>query len=328
MVTATPGRPAMTASRASVHRGCMASREGRSRRPGEGPGTGASGGRARRAAVVVGLDSRDSWVHALDWAVDQAVLEHRPLTIVHAVQAAEELWHDPEGRDTRIGVTTSSPAQLLLDQARARALERAPDLTVHELLQSGSARDVLSTAAADAHLLVIGAREHRGAWVRLFGSAGTAIARRPPCAVVVVHHNHPGRVHSGVVAGVDETEHSQSALRFAFEQAAEHRWPLTVVHVTPQVRPGRERRRPDERPDLPLASALSGAAEDFPDVSVRTVVERGDDPAGRLLRAGRSANLIVVGAHHGRPVSDVLHGSVVTPVVSRARCPVAVVPHR
>lgn len=70
-------------------------------------------------------DSWDSWRRTLDWAADQAVREHRPLPMVHAVAAAEELWRDPQGRDTRVGVVTVSggaghtraPAQLLLDRA-------------------------------------------------------------------------------------------------------------------------------------------------------------------------------------------------------------------
>lgn len=322
MVITAAGPPAMPARWPGGEVGDMSSQQHREAEV--APWT----GHAAPGAVVVGLDGRDHWSRTLDWAVDQAVLEHRPLTVVHAVEAAEELWHDPQGHDTRIGVAAGpAPAQLLLDRARARALARAPGLAVHGVLQSGGTRDVLATAAADAHLLVAGARGHRGPWARLLGSAGTALARRPPCAVVVVHQDHPGRVHSGVVAGVDDTEHSQSALRFAFEQASEHRWPLTVVHVTPQVRPEPRGDRPETRPDLPLATALAGAVEDFPDVPVRTLVEHGD-PAGRLLRVGRSANLIVVGAHHGRPISDVLLGSVVRPVVGRAECPVAVVPQR
>ncbi|MFC7493569.1 MULTISPECIES: universal stress protein [unclassified Nocardioides] len=278
-----------------------------------------------RGAIVVGLDARDTWTRTLDWAVDQALVEKRPLTLVHAVDAAEDLWHDTQGRDTRIGVLPApSAGQLLLDRARARALERAPRLTVDEVLHSGTPRDVLATAAHDAHLLVIGARNHRGPWVRLFGSTTTAISRRPPCAVVVVRPDHPTRVHSGVLVGVDDTRHSQAALRFAFVQASLHRWPLTVMHVAPEIL---LTERPDERPEerLHLANALSGTPEDFPDVPLRSVVAYGE-PAGCLLDAGRSMNLVVVGAHHGRRMSDVLQGSVVAPLVERARCAVAVVP--
>lgn len=281
---------------------------------------------ARRAGeIIVGVDPRDDWQRALDWAVDQAAVEGRALTIVHAVEASEELWHDAHGHDNRIGVEErAAPTQLLVDRARERALTRAPGLTVHESLHRGSPRSVLTAAATGAHLLVIGARRHRGPWARVFGTVGTAVTRHPSCPVVVVRTDHPGRVHNGVLVGVDETEHSQAALRFAYRQASLHRWPLTALHVAPDP-------IPDYGPDahvqeqLQLAEAVAGSAEEFPDVPAATRVVFGE-PAGCLLRAGMSMNLIVLGAHHGATMSDVLLGSVVVPVVERARCAVAVVP--
>lgn len=274
--------------------------------------------------ILVGLDARGGWERPLDWAVDQAVLEHRGLTIVHAVDSAESLWRDPSGHDVRIGVKEApAPSQLLLDRARARALARAPELVVHQQLSSGTPRGALSTAAADAHLLVVGSRDRRGPWPLLLDSVGAAISRRPPCPTVIVHADHPGTVHRGVLVGVDDTGASQSALRFAFQQASLRRWPLTVLHVAPEPVLGVS--GDDGQEHLHVANAIAGAGEDFPDVRVRAVIDHGD-PSGSLLRAAKSMNLVVVGAHHGRAISDVLAGSVVAPVVHRARCPVAVVP--
>jgi nucleotide-binding universal stress UspA family protein len=191
-------------------------------------------------------------------------------------------------------------------------------------VHTGSPPGVLAAAAAEAHLLVIGARDHRWLWARVFGTVGTTIARRPPCAVVVVHDGHPGRVRRGVLVGVDDTAFSQPALRFAFQQASLHGWPLTVLHVAPD---GLIDQRPDDREleRFHLASALAGETEMFPDVNVTASVVRGE-PATCLLRAGAAMNLVVVGAHHGRPASDLLRGSVVVPVVERARSDVAIVP--
>uniref|UniRef100_UPI0025F36893 universal stress protein n=1 Tax=Nocardioides sp. TaxID=35761 RepID=UPI0025F36893 len=74
-----------------------------------------------------------------------------------------------------------------------------------------------------------------------------------------------------------------------------------------------------------LAEAVAGLHETYPDVHVQTVVGRGD-PAAGILDAGRRMNLIVLGAHEGRSLADLLLGSVVSPVVEQADCPVAVVP--
>jgi nucleotide-binding universal stress UspA family protein len=60
-------------------------------------------------------------------------------------------------------------------------------------------------------------------------------------------------------------------------------------------------------------------------VPVRTSVERGE-PVSTILRPGTLMNLTVLGAHHGPLVTDLLRGSVVSPVVQQAPSPVAVVP--
>jgi nucleotide-binding universal stress UspA family protein len=276
----------------------------------------------------VGLDTHDGWERPLDWAVDQAVLEGRALTIVHAMDGPESLWRSPTGHEARLGVLDRpAPPQLFLDAARVRALSRAPELIVHEVLHSGGPREVLAATAADAHLLVIGSHRRRHVWARLAGSVSASIARRPPSAVVVVHDGPRDDRHDGVLVGVDDSGSSQAALRFAFAQASLRGWPLTVMHVAPEpIAEARNAERQQEE-RLHLANALAGASEDFPDVPVRTAVTQGDPPHS-LLEAARTMGLVVVGAHHGRAVSDVLLGSVVIPVVERARCSVAVVPAR
>ena len=274
--------------------------------------------------IVVGLDTHDTWEDAVDWAADQAALENRPLTLVHVADAAEELWHDPAGHESRIGVVqTRTAGELVLDRARVRVADRTPGVAVHAVLRGGGVRDELHAMARDAHLLVVGSRRHRTLWSRLAGTIGSAVARRPPCPAVVVHAVHPGEVRRGVLVGIDDTEHATAALRFAFRQASLTRRPLTVVHVAPEPTYGAPADEDDQR--LSVAEAVAGLREQFPDVPVRTTVERGD-PSTKLLEAGRRMHLIVLGAHHRRPLVELLLGSVVEPVVERATCPVAVVP--
>lgn len=274
--------------------------------------------------IVVGLDDRSPWQDAVDWAVDQAVRENRALTLVHVTDTAEELWHDTGGRDRRIGVVPAPRVgELLLDQARSRAVERAPDLLVHAVLRGGTVRDELLAMAREARMLVVGSRRHRTVWSRLVGTTGSAVASRPPCPVVVVHAFHPGDVRRGVLVGIDDTEHARTALRFAFEHASTTARPLTVVHVGLRLTYGVPSDEPEQR--LAMAEAIAGLREEYPDVPVRTTVERGD-PANVLLRLGRHMHLIVLGTSHLRPIAELLLGSVVVPVVDRATCPVAVVP--
>lgn len=274
--------------------------------------------------IVVGVDAHDTWQDAVDWATDQAALEGRAVTLVHVAEAAEQIWHDPDGRERRIGVPPGpGVAGLLLEQARARATTRQPDVAVRATLCSGGVRDSLHIAARDAHLLVIGARQHRTLWSVLFGTVGSAVAKRPPCPTVVVHNVHPGTEGRGVLAGIDDTEHSRAVLRFAFQQASWRHLPLSIVHVA--LAPTYGEPTDESEQHLEMAEAIAGLGEEYPDVTVRTTIARGE-PSYALLRASRAMHLAVLGAHHRHPTSELRFGSVVAPVVERATCPVAVVP--
>lgn len=274
--------------------------------------------------IVVGVDTHDTWQDAADWAAGQAVLDGRGVTLVHVADTTEEVWHDTGGHDTRIGLARAPSApELVLEQARTRVVARAPRLAVHTVLRGGGVRGALHEVAQDAHLLVVGARRHRTLWSRLFGSVGSGVVRRPPCPAVVVHTTNPGLVHRGVLAAIDDTERSAAVLDFAFRHASQRALPLTLLHVAPEPTYGPPEDDPEER--RYLAEAVAGRREIWPDVHVQTIVRRGD-PTAEVLDAGRRMNLIVLGVHEGRSLADLLLGSVVSPVVEQADCPVAVVP--
>ena len=79
----------------------------------------------------------------------------------------------------------------------------------------------------------------------------------------------------------------------------------------------------DER--LALSEAVAGMTEKYPDVHVTTSMARGI-PQEALVRLGNRMELIVVGAHHARRLSQAFFGSVSVAVVENAAAPVAVVP--
>jgi nucleotide-binding universal stress UspA family protein len=142
---------------------------------------------------------------------------------------------------------------------------------------------------------------------------------------------------SGIVVGVDGSEHSRRALVWAMREAVQHHVPLTVITVHPHpVRPAT--RIYWAEPDLPdadsdpeftrkkvqdlvaeVASEIGGPA---PDVTVEVMT---GDPAEELARASRDADLLVVGGHH-HGFAALLAGSVSGKVTHRAACPVVVVP--
>jgi nucleotide-binding universal stress UspA family protein len=272
--------------------------------------------------VVVGLDGSPSAERALDWALAQAVLEGRHLTLAHGVDPAGSPWLDPDGVSHRAVLDTMErDAAAMLARARDRIARRAPALTVHETVRMADARVLLVDLATRAAMVVVGSRG-RGPVASLLGSVSLAVAREAACPVVVVRPGRPGLVRHGVLVGADGTEGSHVTLEFAYRQASLRGLPLTILHCCSDTAADLT-----ERTRLDVAESTSGLAEKFPEVRARTELASG--PAGVVLaRAGQRMDLVVVGAHHGGAVSALVRGSVATSVLEHASCPVAILPGR
>jgi nucleotide-binding universal stress UspA family protein len=174
----------------------------------------------------------------------------------------------------------------------------------------------------------------------LLGSVAAAVTVHAPCPVAVVRGDRftaPGPKRP-VVVGVDGSEPSMAALRYAAELAAGAGAPLTIVCA----------RRPlgvdgwvraywvavdaaadpheisDEAARVVLARAQHVAHAEYPALVVRAVAAEGP-PAAVILAHARDASLVVVGSRGRGAVASVLLGSVCHGVVHGARCPVVVV---
>ncbi|MGI9577714.1 MAG: universal stress protein [Microthrixaceae bacterium] len=141
---------------------------------------------------------------------------------------------------------------------------------------------------------------------------------------------------NGVVAGIDGSENSLDALRFAAEEAALRNLPLHVVgtYTTPIMSTGYELAVPDPD-DLDAAAAKTleaavsvvraeGALEGI-DVDVVALEGHAGE---RLISVSGDATLLVVGSRGHGGFMGLLMGSVTTYVVNHATCPVAVVRHK
>lgn len=141
---------------------------------------------------------------------------------------------------------------------------------------------------------------------------------------------------SGIVVGVDGSENSLEALRWAAEEARLRSATLRVVAVfnAPLMSTGYEVVAPDPSDLAAASSTMLDAAVDtvretggLDDVHVATEVLEGH--AGeRLIELSADADLLVVGSRgHGGFLGMVL-GSVTGHVVRHAACPVVVVRHQ
>ena len=189
----------------------------------------------------------------------------------------------------------------------------------------------LLDVAADASLLVVGARGIGGFGGLLLGSVSRQVlhgARRP----VAVVRDVAARAGGPVVVGVDGSDPSRRALQWAVDHARLARLPLVAVHAwhLPAVASGFPTSWPDPAELAPGADRFLRQQLELVDTSdltepvwCRAVADRA---GAALVDASSHASLVVVGSRgHGRLTNAVL-GSVSDQVAHHATSPVVVIP--
>jgi nucleotide-binding universal stress UspA family protein len=141
---------------------------------------------------------------------------------------------------------------------------------------------------------------------------------------------------SGIIVGIDGSDHSRHALDWAIREAAVRHAPLTVFTVqqavigywgSPELYPGDEdlaeqgRKSAQEETD----SALEKIGHESRPSSI-TVRAATGLPAEALLEAAADADMLVVGSRGAGGFKRLLMGSVSTQVTHHAPCPVVVIP--
>ena len=139
---------------------------------------------------------------------------------------------------------------------------------------------------------------------------------------------------SGILVGVDGSDHSQRALEWAAKEAAFRQTSLTVLAVHQAVHgwAGTLRFGDDDVQVQKVAEAakaetekvLAGLGDSRPEsVTVRAVHGY---PAEEIVNAGADAEMIVLGSRGAGGWSQQLIGSVATKVIHHATAPVLIVP--
>ena len=285
----------------------------------------------RSDTVLVGYDGSPASYRSLQWAVEAARLRRLPLTICHA-------WHwpyplRPPDEDT-LEVVQSAGA-IVADEGVRKAHALAEDLEVRWELERGWASAMLLKASRSARLVVLGARGHGGFEGLVVGSTAVQMAAHADRPVIVVRADSPVAHPDGgrIVVGVDGSPASESALGFAFEEAALHKGSVTALCSwwDPAALPGPDR-APFSDPEAVRREATARFEHavrpwqyDFPDIPVEAefVV---DTPRRALINAAQGASLLVVGDRGIGSAPQMLLGPVTQAALQEAPCPVAVVP--
>jgi nucleotide-binding universal stress UspA family protein len=132
--------------------------------------------------IVVGVDGSESSTCALRWALDEAETRGAGLTVLMAWD-----YLSPPGRETFDPAYDEEVALEVLDGiVRPLAAER-PAVPVETRAVCDFPARALLEAAADADLLVVGARGLGGFAGLLLGSVSQQCVTHAPCPVVVVH---------------------------------------------------------------------------------------------------------------------------------------------
>lgn len=271
--------------------------------------------------VLVGIDGSTAALDAVRWAVRVAVDRGAPLVLTSAVSASAFADVDD---------TTSDAVQRILDDAMSVARDAAGDraLTVSSESHHGTPAGVLVERSADASLIVVGTRGLGEFTGGLSGSVSSAVATHADCAVTVVPTT-TSNASGPVVVGVDGTDNSVPAVRFAYDIASSRGVGLVAVHAWSDVDiPGEHHdawTHTSENESAALAETLAGWADDYPDVEVQRVVVQ-DRPVRELVSRAADASLVVVGRRGRGGFRSLLLGSTSRALLHSVDVPVTVVP--
>ena len=284
------------------------------------------------ATIVVGIDGSPASRLALDWALEQARIEGRSITLVHAVHSLTPVWQEPDAPDP---ATAHRRALLrkgteVLEQARKDSNSDHSGVVMHHLVRVGDPRVVLPEVSAIAALVVVGSRGRGPLRSLLLGSTAVALVRHARCPVVVHRADPLPSSRRGIAVGVDDSQDSLTVLDFAFRQARLHHEPLTVVHAQhflPTVStddPFAEPSRADQD-HVDVVAAIEERRRQHPDVVVSSVIRHGT-PGGLLVDLADDVRLLVVGIHRRGRAAELTFGATAVWLVEHATCPVVVVP--
>jgi nucleotide-binding universal stress UspA family protein len=285
-------------------------------------------------SIVVAVDGSKHAARAIQWAAEQADLEHRTLVVVNAAGTGDvrsAAWVSLEGTRPHALPDILHSARAIVAGAVELARSIRPGLDIEPSPVIGDPRQVLVDLSPRAHLIVMGSRGRGLFRSMLLGSVSVAVSKHAACPVVVCRPMPAHAITNGVMVGADGTPESLAVIEFAFRQASYRGLRLTVLHcfwdVVAAVHGVETVAAGDQtQDDLRLLSeSVAGLSEKYPDVDVSLQLGHGlVDEAVTIL--SEEWALVVVGRHSVRSLSRVITGSLATSVVERSHTTVAVVP--
>lgn len=274
--------------------------------------------------ITVGVTNTTASQRAVEWAMERAVDLHHDLLLVSVVGAGSGVT----GEDALVNEVVAATG-LMLDGIVERAAARG--VRAEARIERGKPLAQLIEVSRHAQLLVIGRNRFRHADGVHLGGQAIRVTAGAHCPVAVI----PDRDlfgSRGVVVGVDGSDVSERAIRFAAADADRHGDALTAVSVwSPLPVPMETGTYPPEYlanmqalTEEESSISLAGLRQDYPDLDVRVVVASGY-PGELICREAEHARVVVVGSHGRGAIGRFLLGSTSQAVLERMPTAVVVV---
>ena len=274
------------------------------------------------AKIIVGVDGSDHATVSLRWAARRAERRGDEVVALLAWTAVDQGHRIPD--EGSVATSGDVEVQRILDSAVAAA---GCTMLVTKQTAIGDAAEALTEAAGPEDLIVVGSRGLGGFKRLLLGSVSLRVLELATCPVAVIHNKSTAKLDGDVVVGIDGSEMSMRALRWAAQEALGIGATLRIVHAW-QMPAYADMAVPE------VLDALAEGAHDLVDQAaadpaldgvtvVREVVCDGASHA--LLSHEADAAMIVVASRGLGAVRRVILGSTSRQIANHAEVPVVVV---
>lgn len=287
--------------------------------------------------VVVGVDGSPASDNAVRWAANTAAKRGVALRLASSYTMPQFLYAEGMVPPQELYDDLQRETMQKIDDARAVALEVAPDLRVGHTVAEGSPIDMLLEMSRDAGMVVTGSRGLGGLSGVVLGSVSAAVVSHAHCPVVVVREDNAvteETKYGPIVVGVDGSDVSKRATEVAFEEAeargaellAVHTWIDSQVTMSGPAFSIADDRWEEARAEksAELDEYLGEFAKAHPGVEMRKMITR-DRPVRALTEAAQGAQLLVTGSHGRGGFKGMLLGSTSRALLQSAPCPMMVV---
>ena len=266
------------------------------------------------ATVVVGVDGSQAAIHAVLWAVDEALARDLPLRLVHV--RPTEPTVGPPSLAVPLGVEY---AETVLRKAHAAILASGKAVKVDTAILEGDPTSVLLTESRNAELVCIGSTGIGVVARRVLGSKATALAEAVHCPIAIIRERDADEDadRRWIAVAVKPSIDDEDIVVAALEEARLRRTPLLAIGLwdkdfgfTPY----------DE-----LDRLLEEWRQRYPDVHVHPATTR-SGLAHFLAQEHVLIDLVVVGAGDARLLAQIVgpHGH---QIVEHSECSVLIVRH-